>query len=251
MPQFSDDLYLGNAPLTPSDPLAIGPVVPPGGRGVGPLGRVYVWDAVPAALNASALAASQTPGGAGNLVLTAAGDATVVVNGRGETVRSLATPRALSITQAGAGTIRNFTITGYDVYGQRMSEVITSVVGATTNGKKAFKQILSIAVDGATTTACNAGTTDILGIPVRVTDRGYASPRYNNTLAQDAGTLVVADTTSPATTVTGDVRGTYLPSSATDGVKRLVMFIATPAIAAGPSATRVGAFGVDQNLGTQ
>jgi hypothetical protein len=54
--------------------------------------------------------------------------------------------------------------------------------------------------------------------------------------------------TLTATTTTGDVRGTYLPSSAPDGVKRLVMTIALPAIAVGPNATRIGALGVNQNL---
>jgi len=37
-----------------------------------------------------------------------------------------------------------------------------------------------------------------------------------------------------------------LPSSAADGIKRLVMEIALPAIAAGPNATRIGALGVTQ-----
>ena len=59
----------------------------------------------------------------------------------------------------------------------------------------------------------------------------------------------VADTTSPATTSTTDVRG-YVKaaglSGAADGTKRLVMAIALPAIAVGPNATRVGAFGVTQ-----
>jgi hypothetical protein len=54
--------------------------------------------------------------------------------------------------------------------------------------------------------------------------------------------------TNPATTTTGDVRGTFLPTTAADGVKRLVMTIALPAIAVGPNATRIGAVGVNQNL---
>jgi hypothetical protein len=54
--------------------------------------------------------------------------------------------------------------------------------------------------------------------------------------------------TTPATTTTGDVRGTYVPSSATNGIKRLVMVIALPGIVAGANATRTGALGVNQNL---
>ena len=67
-------------------------------------------------------------------------------------------------------------------------------------------------------------------------------------MARDAGTFAAADTTSPATTTTNDVRGTYVPSSAPDGAKRLVMGILLPALAVGPNATRIGALGVNQNL---
>ena len=68
---------------------------------------------------------------------------------------------------------------------------------------------------------------------------------WNSTITDDAGTFVAADTAT-ATTTTGDVRGTYVPSSATDGIKRLVMTIALPGIAVGPNATRIGALGVTQ-----
>ena len=51
-----------------------------------------------------------------------------------------------------------------------------------------------------------------------------------------------------ATTTTGDVRGTYVPATASDGICRTVMGILLPAIAVGPNATRVGALGVNQNL---
>jgi hypothetical protein len=112
---------------------------------------------------------------------------------------------------------------------------------------KAFKSVTQIAIDDLTAGNVNAGFTDTLGLPVRVTDAGYVvSVKWNNTLADDAGTFTAADTTSPATTTTNDVRGTYVPSSAADGVKRLVMAIALPALAVGPNATRVGALGVDQ-----
>lgn len=246
MPAFQDDLYLGGATLTPTDPADF-----PSGYGIGPLGRMYLWDAVPLALNAANVAASQTPAAAGSLTLTAGTGVTSVVNARGETVLQLDVPRAVEVVQAAAGTQRIFTITGYDYAGQKMSEAITSTVNATVAGKKAFKQVLSVAVSGATTTACTVGTTDILGVPVRVTDAGYViHAGWAAALADDAGTLVAADTTDPATTTTGDVRGTYVPSSATDGVKRLVMAIGTPGLAAGPNATRAGAFGVTQNLGT-
>lgn len=245
MTHHSDSLFLGGSVGGPTSDAGS-----PSGFGIGPAGRVFIWDTVPLALDAANVAASQTPTGAGAVVLTAGAGVTTIINGRGETVLQLDVPRALSVTLAGGGTPRAYTVVGYDDYGQKMSEVITSVAGATTNGKKAFKQVLSITGAGATVNPITIGTTDILGIPVRVNDRGYCSPRWNNTLAQDAGTLVVADSTNPATSATGDVRGTYVPSSATDGAKRLVVFIALPATAAAYNATRAGAWGVNQDLGT-
>ena len=158
-------------------------------------------------------------------------------------------PRAVSTTTgAGSPTTVNITVSGYDYYGQAMSEVIATgtVASTTVNGKKAFYQIASVTASGASVVTVAVGTTDILGAPLRITDRGYVTRAgWDNTLAEDAGTMTVA-ATATATTTTGDVRGTYLPSSAADGVKRLVMGIALPAIAAGPNATRIGALGVTQ-----
>ena len=221
--------------------------------GVGPLGRVYLWDCVPQALNTSNIVASQTPSGAGNLTLTAGTSVKSVVRADGTTVLQLNTPRALQLTTV-SGTIttsRNLTISGYDYYGQPMTEVIatgtTSSAVANVSGKKAFYQVSSIAINGSLPVAITVGTTDIFGLPVRCFDAGYVvKVGWNNTLAQDAGTLTVADMTNPATSTTGDVRGTYLPSSASNGVKRLVMTIAVPAIAVGPNATRTGALGITQ-----
>jgi hypothetical protein len=217
--------------------------------GIGPLGRIYVWDVIPQALVANNIAATQTPAAAGAITLTAGASVKSVITPLGATVLQLDVPRAVSVTTgAGSPTSRNFTVSGYDYYGQAMSEVIASSGTASTavNGKKAFYQISGITVSGGTVVAITIGTTDILGIPVRVTDAGYiARAGYNNTLAEDAGTFAAA-ATATATTTTGDVRGTYVPSAATDGIKRLVMGILLPAIAVGPNATRVGALGVTQ-----
>ena len=228
----------GNAGLGDPSPMEVG---------VGPLGREYVWDVIPQTLQAANIAASQTPSASGNLTLTAGTSAQSVIRADGTTVIQLDCARAVSVTQVAAGTSRNFTVSGYDYYGQAMTEVIVSTAGSTVSGNKAFYQISSIAVSGGTTTAVTVGTTDKLGIPLRVFNAGYlARVGWNNVLANDAGTFTAADMTTPATSTTGDVRGTYLPSSATNGQKRLVCVIALPAIAVGPNATRVGALGVTQ-----
>jgi hypothetical protein len=229
----------GNALLQNPSPMSVG---------VGPLGRVYIWDAVPQAkLTTNIVAAAITT--AATLTLAAGAGVTSTTITGGGTGLQLDCPRAVSTTTgAGTPTSVNITVSGYDYYGQAMSEVIATgtVASTTVSGKKAFFQISSVVSSGASVVTVAVGTTDILGAPLRITDAGYITRAgWNNTLAEDAGTFAAA-ATATATTTTGDVRGTYLPSSACDGIKRLVMGIALPAIAAGPNATRIGAFGVTQ-----
>lgn len=245
---FSDDLFIGNAPTGMGMNAALGNPSPMG-LGVGPLGRIYVWDTVPAnkVANNISLAASYT--GAANAVLAAGTSSTAVVRQDGVSVIQLDVPRTISVT-IGAGTIADtaITVSGFDIYGQPMSEVIQTGTTQSTAvlGKKAFYQVSSVAVAGAVGGTVAIGTSNTLGIPVRLTDRGYAARiGWDSALADDAGVLVVADTAT-ATTTTGDVRGTYAPSTDPNGTKRLVMGILLPAIAVGPDATRTGALGVTQ-----
>lgn len=216
----------------------------PADLGVGPLGRIYVWDVIPQAAVTNNVAASQTAAGAGSVTLTAGTSAKSVVRADGTTVIQLDCPRALKVNCS--TTARAFTVSGYDYYGQAMTETITvAVAGTAVTGKKAFYQVSSATIAGSAT-AVVIGTSDVLGIPVRVTNVAYvASVKSNNTLAQDAGTFVAADT-STASATTGDVRGTYTPATASDGIVRTVMGVLLPAIAVGPNATRVGALGVTQ-----
>lgn len=218
-------------------------------RGVGPLGRIYVFDVIPQAKLTTNVSAAASYAAAANATLAAGAGTKLTTNTAGTSVIQLDCPRAVSIT-IGAGTITdtNITVSGYDYYGQAMSEVIATgtTQSTTVNGKKAFYQVSQVAVGGDCGATVAVGTTDIIGLPVRVTDAGYlASVGYNNTLARDAGTFVAA-ATATATTTTGDVRGTYVPSAACDGIKRLVIGILLPAIAVGPNSTRVGALGVTQ-----
>jgi len=249
MPQFSDDLYLGPA-LGPNPGFGSDGNPAPMSQGVGPMARDYLWDIVPLALVANNLATAQAVAAAGTLTLTAGTGVTRVTLPSGAFGYVLDVPRAVSVTSTNAGdTTQTATVRGVDQYNQPMTESITFNGAATVNGKKAFKRVDSITISAALTGNGSAGTTNIFGLPYRVTDRGYLDPSWNNTLARDAATVVVADTTSPATATTGDVRGTLVPSSAADGSKRLIVSIGLPGIASGPNATRAGAFGVTQYAG--
>ena len=212
--------------------------------GIGPVGRVYIWDVIPQAAVTNNIAASQAPSGASSLTLTAGTSAKSVVRNDGTTVIQLDCPRAVKVNCS--TTARAFTVSGYDYYGQTMTETITvATAGTAVTGKKAFFQVSGVTIAGSATAAV-VGTSDVLGIPVRVFNVAYVvSVKSNSTLAQDAGTFVAADMTTASAT-TGDVRGTYTPATASDGIVRTVMTISLPGIAVGPNATRVGALGVTQ-----
>lgn len=238
--QISDDVYLGPAVAggTP-DPLNPAPME----RGVGPLGRVYVLDVVPAALATANIAALQT---ATSLALTAGAGVTVFNDGLGTLRYRLDTPRSVTLTSGGNASNATFTIRGFDVYGQPMTQTLTGPNTTTVQTTKAFASVVSVTASTTPGATTSVGTGDRFGLPVRVTDIGYISAvKWAGVLAQDAGTVTVADGAT-ATATTGDVRGTYQPSSASNGTRRLVMCIAVPGIACGPNATRLGAFGVTQ-----
>ena len=217
--------------------------------GVGPLGRVYVWDVVPQAKgNANIVAAAITT--AATLTLAAGTSVKSVTLTNGTTGLQLDVPRAVSVTTgAGVPTSVNITVSGYDYYGQAMSEVIATgtVASTTTNGLKAFYVITSVAASGGSVVTVSVGTADVFGCPVRFIDKSYVI-RYgwNNATTDDTSGVLTVAATATATTTTGDVRGTFAPSTAADGIKRAVVTLALPAIAVGPNATRQGALGVTQ-----
>ena len=241
--QISDDLYLGPA-ILPSADLTNPSLM---AQGVGPLGRVYLYDIVPLTLQAAGLMAAAAVAGAGNLPLVAGTGITLVQDAQGNNRYTFDVPRCVTVTAAGANTA-TFVVYGYDQYGQAMTANLAAPSTSTVATTKAFKSVTRIAISAAAGSNISAGMNDKFGLPLRVTDAGYViSVKWNNTLAPDAGTLVVADQTATATATTTDVRGCYTPSAGpSDGVKRLVMAIGLPALAAGPNATRIGAAGVTQ-----
>jgi len=152
--------------------------------------------------------------------------------------------RAVSVTGSASATGGNILISGYDIYGVPMSEVIAAPAGASTvNGKKAFKYIASVVPQFTDAHNYSIDTTDIYGFPLRSDFFGDVAINYNATGITASTGYVAAVPTSPATTTTGDVRGTYALQSAADGSKRLIIrqFV-TPANA----ATVAGLFGVTQ-----
>lgn len=168
------------------------------------------------------VAAAQARAAAGNMTLNGASAVGGAVY--------MDVPRAVDIVSANAGdTTQTATVTGTDIYGQAMSEVIAFNGATRVSGKKAFFKITQIAVSAATAGNISAGTTDILGLPVALYGAGYVLKEVQDGAAATAGTFVTASVLTPTTT-TNDVRGTYLPNAATDGTKalHLIAFLANP-----------------------
>lgn len=240
---ISDDLMLGPVNSGKSNTDGSSPME----LGVGPMGRVYVFDAAPLTLQAAGLASSQNPGSGASFTLTAGTGVTTTTDLNGTVRYVLDVPRCVTITATGANTA-TYLVTGYDQYGQRMSETFAAPSTSTVTGSKMFKSIISVTNANATagTNGLTVGFGDRIGLPYRVTSRDYIVGSNFNATAVALSAYTVADTTSPATVSTTDVRGFITLPSAADGTKRLVVCIAIPAIGCGPNATRVGALGVTQ-----
>lgn len=245
MPQFSDDLFLGSAPSYVGTNATSNLGNPsPMSLGFGPMGRVYLYDIVPAVGTTAAVLAAKTPTGATTYSGTslAATNATIgtaqVVRTDGTTVLQLDYPRAVAVTTAsGSPTNAQITISGYDYYGNSMTEIIQSgtVASTQTLGRKAFFQISSVAFSGATTVAVSVDTTNVLGLPARISDTSYIlSNKVSGSLALDSGTLALgfySNTTTYATQVIssittaspGVITVPYAPASGT-----IIQFTGTP-----------------------
>ena len=243
--QISDDVYLGTAFVSGSNGSA-GPSNMT--VGVGPLGRIYTFDVVPAAVGTTTgqnqVALTQNLP-AGNLTLTAGTGTTTSTNAAGQVLIVLDCARSLAAYSAADLSAQTLTFYGYDQYGQAMSQTITAPNAGTVQTTKCFKSVYQITGSGAIASALVVGLGNNIGLPYRLTDLGYVmSCMFNQTAITISSTAVkIADATSPATTTTTDVRG-YIVTASADATKRLVVNYSLPALATGPNATRIGAVGV-------
>jgi hypothetical protein len=138
-------------------------------------------------------------------------------------------PRNVTIAVTAAALLAlSVKITGYDKWGYKLTETLSTTATGTSKtaaGKKAFKWISSIAITGAGDTTdhtLNVGFGDVLGLPYalqRVADHVRAF--FND--AVDTPTIVKADATT-ATATTGDTRGTLTPGSSCNGSPIVVWY---------------------------
>lgn len=141
-------------------------------------------------------------------------------------------------TSAVGGT---FVCKGYDLYGQAQTENVIHPGGtAVQYGRKTWKFISSITPQFSDANNYSVGTSDVFGFSVRNDKWEYDNFYVAGAFLTVSTGWTAADTTSPATATTGDVRGTIqvgtrgsLGSGASggpmDGVKRLALFASIPA----------------------
>lgn len=244
-------------------------------------GEGAVLNQVPSALAVANIAASQSPAAAAIALVTASGAGitvlaaatTVWASGNVIPVGTLAIDSAPALVSFGLPSVSNgfttismydptktvarniritsggndsgitFTVSGYDLYGYPQTETITGANAGIAAGKKAFKFVTSVVQSAAVASTMSVGTGDVFGFPMLTSFWGDQTVIWNNTnIAVNTGYLA-ADTTSPATSTTGDVRGTYaVQTNPSDGTRRLMMYVNSSVnnIALG----NVGLFGV-------
>lgn len=181
---------------------------------------------------------------AGNLQIRGDNNVTVYVGGASPYVQ-FDWPRVPTVTIANAvAGNRNVTIFGKDWYGNPLQHTYaveatgtypTVNTHALTVPAKAFYTVNRVFINGglAGGSTISLGASDIFGLPYLVNNAGDITSIGWGTVS-DLSTLVAGqpltylgafaagDVTSPPTAATtGDVRGLYAPSSASDGIKRL------------------------------
>jgi hypothetical protein len=181
--------------------------------------------------------------GAANAVAFGAGG-----NGLGGRVRiwdpTAAISRCVRVVSVGNDSAGTFLVSGYDIYGYPMSQLLTGANAATATTTKAFKYIASITPGGTLSgSAVTVGTTDTIGLPLRADYFPETDVFWNGVWVTASTGFVSAVTISPATNLTGDVRGTYALQAASNGTLRLNVY-ASPSVANISSAA--GLTGVTQ-----
>lgn len=178
--------------------------------------------------------------------------------------------RTISWTGSSGGSSGELGVTlwvaGRDVYGFKMTEAITgssssaSAGAITYKGKKAFKYIsgCTLTTTGSVTgsTLIIVGVNDTYGFPMRVDNAGYTTVWWGSSQINNLVTLSSLGhtfaSTATATSTTGDVRGTFTSTGASNSSGssnyRLIMFV-TPSAQNLPTTSfsdTTGLFGVTQ-----
>lgn len=183
-------------------------------------GSVAILDFVPSTLDRDGFCAAQQIGAAGDLTLNGA----LVSNGVGiaDTLGVEMWGRCVGLYSSGNLSGITFTVYGYDTYGEPLVASLVGPNNSTVSTTKAFGRVTRVAAGAAVGTNVEVGTVDKFGLPLFLKSLAQVvRSGYDEVLASDAST-VVAGVITTASASTGDVRGTFAPSAAANGSKRIV-----------------------------
>lgn len=124
--------------------------------------------------------------------------------------------RGVQIVGSSGAAGGNFLVSGFDTYNQPMTALITVAAGASTGwSTKCFKYIVSVVPQFTDAHNYSVGTSDVFGFNYRsgVWDDAAAGTCWAGAEVITATGFTAAEATSPATSSTGDVRGTLQVSA--------------------------------------
>lgn len=192
-----------------------------------PITGVFMYDfegATPAATKATGIATFNTSTTAATIAFSGSG--TYATNGPPKSGGKATLDIARTVRVANVNTMssaQTIVLYGKDYYGEALSQQvgITNTISGSTLTLKAFKTLSAIVLQQKITAkgAVTIGVGNGFGLPFCLEGAWGALSAWAGTTAQTISSTVVtaADTTSPATALTGDIRGTLNPTTAPDG----------------------------------
>jgi hypothetical protein len=189
-------------------------------------GGVYMMNlGSPLVGSANAFCLAQAIAGAANAVLNGA----LTLGGVG--IPDV--PRSLTMVSTGAGdTTQTVTVFGRDAYAQPMVERRTLNGTTAVAFVKAFARIDRVAVSAAMVGNLTLGTGNVLGLPAYLPNAGLIMREMLNGASATAGTTV-AGLQAVGSLTSADVRGTYVPNLAPDGVRSFQILAFLPDLSIG------------------
>lgn len=154
--------------------------------------------------------------------------------------------RCIQITSVGNDSAATMALVGFDSYGQLIHQTVTLTNASVVATTKAFKGLIS-ATPAGTLSGSNVsiGVADTIGLPMYASAQTAMWGFWNNLIIQGAGTFTAGVTTAPSAT-TGDVRGTWVLPSASNGTKALTLWMHPSLGAMVSSGINIGTFGNTQ-----
>lgn len=134
--------------------------------------------------------------------------------------------RNIRITSGGNDSGITFTVSGYDLYGYPQTQTVTGANAGIAATTKTFKFVTGVVASGSVASTMSVGTGDVFGLPLLSSFWGDQDIVWNGSWITASTGYTAADTTSPATSATGDVRGSWAAQGgASDGTKRLMVYV--------------------------